>query len=200
MGTRVTKGVVRGMLRAGSYLGPFTDWVRSVHGIELMAGRRRLDLTRQSIGQALYDSERLYVLYFGMARGVSRFLYTGPEIRARRLPSLWDWECVVHGPQPARSDGTCRRCGRATLLTIIWRDRDAVASLVGPVRVVRGRIMYAGRIYEPGEVVDVMMTRDGALYAKVLGFELMEVEVPEMLLPAEVGELVWSPPKEVLAE
>ncbi|MEM2233859.1 MAG: hypothetical protein QXP81_10020 [Nitrososphaerota archaeon] len=187
------------MLRVGNVYGPFSDWVRSSHGIEFISGRRRLDLSRLSVHQAYLDTSGLYVVAVTGARGTSRFLHAG-EIRGRRLPSLWDWECVVHGPQSAKTEGTCSRCGKASFLTIIWRDRDAVSSLVGPVRIVRGRVMFAGRLFEPGEVLDLLMTKAGELYAKVLSFEVIEMDVPPNLMRADVSEIVWTPPRQVILD
>ena len=94
------------------------------------------------------------------------------------------------------------KCGRNTFLAIIWRDRDAVSSVVGPVKIVRGRAMFGSRVFKPGEVLDLLMTRDGVLYAKVLGFEVIEVDVPDNIMPvdvAEVAEVAWTPPKEAMA-
>jgi hypothetical protein len=183
------------MLRVGNVYGPFSDWVRSAHGVAFITdSRRRLDITSSSIHQVYLDFSGLFVIAFTSARGTSRFLYSG-QVRGRRLASLWDWECVVHGPQSAKTEGTCGKCRKATFLTIIWRDRDAVPSIVGPVKIVRGRIMFGGRVLEPGEVLELMMTKDGDLYARVLGFEVVEVEVPERMLPADVPEVIWTPPK-----
>jgi hypothetical protein len=185
------------MLRVGNVYGPFSDWVRSAHGIAFIAGnkKKRLDLTASSVHQVYLDFSGLFVIAFTSARGTSRFLYSG-QVKGRRLPSLWDWECVVHGPQPAKTEGTCSKCGKATFLTIIWRDRDAVSSVVGPVKIVKGRVMFNNKIFEPGEVLELMMTKDGDLYARVLGFEVVEVEVPEHMLPADVPEVIWTPPKD----
>jgi hypothetical protein len=184
------------MLRVGNVYGPFSDWVRSAHGIAFIAdNRKRLDITASSVYQVYLDLSGLFVIAFTGARGTSRFLYSG-QVKGRRLPSLWDWECVIHGPQPARTQGTCSKCGKATFLTIIWRDRDAVSSVVGPVRIVKGRVMFGGRVFEPGEVLELMMTKDGDLYAKVLGFEVVEVKVPEHMLPADVPEVIWTPPRD----
>jgi hypothetical protein len=191
------------MLRVGNVYGPFSDWVRSAHGVAFIteSKRRRLDITSSSIHQVYLDFSGLFVIAFTSARGTSRFLYSG-QVKGRRLPSLWDWECVIHGPQSAMSEGTCGKCGKATFLTIIWRDRDAVSSVVGPVRIVKGRVMFSSRVFEPGEVLELMMTRDGELYARVLGFEVVEMEVPPDVMPvdvAEISEIVWTPPKEVTA-
>jgi hypothetical protein len=185
------------MLRVGNVFGPFSDWVRSAHGIAFIAGnkKKRLDLTASSVHQVYLDLSGLFVIAFTSARGTSRFLYSG-QVKGRRLPSLWDWECVVHGPQPAKTEGTCSKCGKATFLTIIWRDRDAVSSIVGPVKIVKGRVMFNNKIFEPGEVLELLMTKDGDLYAKVLGFEVVEVEVPEHMLPADVPEVIWTPPRD----
>jgi hypothetical protein len=62
--------------------------------------------------------------------------------------------------------------------------------------------MFGGRVFEPGEVLKLMMTRDGELYARVLGFEVVEMEVPPDVMPvdaAEISEIVWTPPKEATA-
>jgi photosystem II stability/assembly factor-like uncharacterized protein len=53
-----------------------------------------------------------------------------------------------------------------------------------------------GRVFEPGEVLELMMTRDGELYARVLGFEVVEVKVPEHMVPADVPEVIWTPPRD----
>jgi hypothetical protein len=191
------------MLRVGNVFGPFSDWVRSAHGIAFITEnkRKRLAITSSSVHQVYLDFSGLFVIAFTSARGTSRFLYSG-QVKGRRLPSLWDWECVVHGPQPAMTEGTCSKCGRATFLAIIWRDRDSVESVIGPVRIVKGRVMFGGRVFEPGEVLKLMMTRDGELYARVLGFEVVEMEVPPDVMPvdaAEISEIVWTPPKEATA-
>ena len=93
------------MLRLGNVYGPFSDWVRSAHGIAFITDsrRRKLDLTRSSVHQVYLDLSGLFVIAFTSARGTSRFLYSG-QVKGRRLPSLWDWECVIHGP-PASQDG-----------------------------------------------------------------------------------------------
>jgi len=150
----MAKAEVGRVLKVGNVFGPFSDWVRSAHGIAFIAGnkKKRSDLTASSVHQVYLDFSGLYVIAFTSARGNSRFLYSG-QVKGRRLPSLWDWECVVHNPQPAKTEGTCSKCGKATFLTIIWRDRDAVSSVVGPVKIVKGRVMFNNKIFEPGEVL-----------------------------------------------
>jgi hypothetical protein len=46
------------------------------------------------------------------------------------------------------------------------------------------------------------MAKDGDLYARVLGFEVVEMEVPPDVMPVDItdiSEIVWTPPKEVTA-
>jgi hypothetical protein len=191
--------VVR-VMRSLVTLGPFEDVVGSPGGVQLFRGRSVIGFAATAITRAMYDGQHFYVTCaVARPRLFARYIVQ-PSQRSRPLPSLWDWLCVVHGPQPSRSEGTCRTCGKACFLRIIWRDPDAVEQIIGPVSVYAGRITYgpANRIFEPGEVTDVYIDGRGNVYAKVLLYEPLEVEAPPDLTPAEVAELVWTPPQEVV--
>lgn len=181
-------------------LGPFDDVVGSPAGVQFLRGRRAIGFSTAAIARAMYDGQHFYATCTVARPRLFASYIVQPSHRARPLPSLWDWLCVVHGPQPSRSDGSCRTCGKACFLRIIWRDPDAVEQIIGPVSVYAGRITYgpASRIFEPGEVTDVYIDGRGRVYAKVLLYEPLEVEVPDELTPAEVAELVWTPPQEVV--
>ncbi len=179
-------------------LGPFDDVVGSPAGVQFLRERRVIGFSQNAITRAYHDGQHFYATcVVSRPRSLARFVVQ-PAARARALPSLWDWLCVVHGPQPSRSEGTCRTCGKACFLRIIWRDSEALEQIIGPVTVYRGRITYPAtrRVFEPGEVTDIYLDGRGNLYAKVLLFEPIEAEVPEDLTPAEVAELVWTPPQE----
>ncbi len=180
-------------------LGPFDDVVGSPSGVQFLRGRRVIGFSHSAITRAYHDGQSFYATCVVSHPRLFARLIVQPSPKARALPSLWDWLCVVHGPQPSGSEGTCRSCAKACFLRIIWRDAEAVEQIIGPVTVYRGRVVYppTRRVFEPGEVTDVYLDGKGNIYAKVLLFEPLELEVPEDLTPAEVAELVWTPPQEV---
>jgi len=59
------------MLRVGNVYGPFSDWVRSAHGIAFITDsrKRRLDITSSSIHQVYLDFSGLFVIAFTSAKG-----------------------------------------------------------------------------------------------------------------------------------
>ncbi|MEM2233575.1 MAG: hypothetical protein QXP81_08570 [Nitrososphaerota archaeon] len=181
-----------------------TDWVGTVRGVELRSGRRRFGVDIHAIKAVYYDSgdATAYVqILVSNPRRVSSLISAVPQTAAvRRLPSLWDYWCVVHGASPRSTMGSCAVCGRASYLRIIWRDPDAF-DVVIRVTVMRGMLATQSRqILQPGEVLEVYEDRAGNLYARVLSYELIHDELPPDLRPVEPWEIVgWTRPKEVVS-
>lgn len=188
------------MAKVTLFLGGFNDWIGTDNGgIEFFRrskGRRSrvLDLDAHAVRSALYDGSDVYVaVQTSSPSSLSRFVYSRP--RGRRLASIWDYYCQVHGPSPASSHGQCVKCGRATFMRLLWRDPEAIAQIVGPVAVVGGKASFMGRVFEPGEVLEVYEDQEKRVFAKVLLFEPLDVQLPDDLELRRVDspEFIWSP-------
>lgn len=172
------------------------DWIGTLKGIELIRNKSRIDIDQHAIREVYFGGSATYVQI--LVSEPSRFSehVTALTPVVRRLPSLWDYLCVVHGPSPKSSLGSCRRCGRSSFMRIIWRDPDSIGVIVGPVTLATGRVFWGGKIFEPSEVVELLEDRKGQLYARVLLFAPVQIEIPDDLRIADSSELIgWTKPE-----